>query len=328
MKYKNLSYRTWVVGLTFAVLFSIQTISAQGVSREECFPLQKLSPELRVKAEALLLKALDDAALYTFVGQLKPMSSGFLPFQATSALPSIEIAEAEAVVKELGAKPQDQLTGPEKGRLSTAKAAVERRDALARIDETRQILKHWRCGDEIFADVQHFTRLYDGKRFFDAFVMSKPRVRRMLSEKAAFFSRWGITANSHPLEILYAVDSDTSNAREGGYGYLFGYPDYAVRFFVAANEENQFSGQFVARDFISIPAYARETGSFVYAVPKGHKTTEIDDQLRKAADPILSAYKKRRAEYIGEGKKGVVELLRDWFCEPNKGCAPSNAKFN
>lgn len=325
MKLKIVFTYIWAIGI--ALVLAQQTVSAQGSSREECFPLQKLSPELRVKAEELLLKALDDSALYSFVGQIKPMSSGFAAVQMTVAFPRTEIADAEAAVKELSTKPQDQLTSAEKFRLSSAKIAVERRDALAKITEMREILKHWRCGDEIFADVQHFNRVYDGKRFLDAFVMSAPRLKQMLTDKATYFSRWGITPNSHPLEVLYTVDADETNAREGGYGYLFGYPDHAVRFFVTAGDEEKFSGQFIARDFISIPTFARETNSFVYAVPKGYTATAVDNDLRKKTEPILAAYKKRRAEYIGEGKKGVVEMLRDWFCTTS-GCAPSNAKFD
>lgn len=47
------------------------------VARQDCFPFERLSPVEREKAEALLLKALDSEALYTIIGNLKPMSSGF-----------------------------------------------------------------------------------------------------------------------------------------------------------------------------------------------------------------------------------------------------------
>jgi hypothetical protein len=304
-----------------------RTENAPGVSRAECFPLEKLSAEKRKAAEELLLKAMDDAALFTFVGGLKPMSSGFKSMQVRSRLPQIALADAENTVSGLEAKKAEDLTAQEKGQLTQAKQVVDRAKSLKNIDDTREMLAQWRCGDDFYAGVQHFTRLYDGVRHLDSFVVYKPRLREQITNKAAFFSRWGITVNSHPLDVLYAVDADETAARQGGYGYLFGYPDYAVKFFVLASEEEEFSGEFVARDFTSIPTFGRPTNSFVYAVPKGHVANDADRALKARAEPILAEYKKRRAEYIGEGKKGIVELIRDWFCDGAGKCTSSNAKY-
>ncbi len=320
---------------TRAILFAValavaafSSVNAQGVARSECFPFEKLSVEQRKSAEELLLKALDESALYTIVGGLKPMSSGFRSMQMQVSIPRVSVSEAEKIVAEFGSKKPEDLSSEEKARFGQAKNAVERSNVLAAIADTRSILAQWKCGDDLYADVQHFTRAYDGKRFLDAFVVSQPRLREMLKEKADYFSRWGITPNSHPLEVIYSIDADETGAREGAYGYLFGYPDHAVKFFVQSGDEEKFTGNFVARDFISIPTFSRETNGFVYAVPKGYAATDIDKDLRAKAEPILAAYKKRRAEYIGEGKKGVVELLRDWFCVPDGRCSASNAKFD
>lgn len=48
---------------------------AAGVSRAECFPIDRLPVDLRAKSEDMLLKALDAEALFTLAGGLKPMSS-------------------------------------------------------------------------------------------------------------------------------------------------------------------------------------------------------------------------------------------------------------
>lgn len=316
------SFGALLIALTF-----FTTVHAQSVSRGECFPFEKLSADQRKVADELLLKALDEEALYTIVGGLKPMSSGFRSIQIQTGLPRVTLIEAETAVRELGAKKPEELTADEKSRLSQAKQALERRDAIEKADQTRAILAQWRCGDDLFADVQHFAKQFDGKRFLDALVINRPKLRDLISEKSDFFSRWGITVNSHPLEVVYAVEAEQSSARFAGYGYLFGYPDHAVRFFVQAADEEVFTGKFVTRDFISIPTVARETNNFVYVVPKGHEQNEADKALQANAVPILAAYRKRRAEYIGDGKKGVVELLRDWFCDAKGKCSPSNAKF-
>jgi hypothetical protein len=106
-------------GLLFPIicLFALHSPAA-GVSRCECLPTERLPADLRAKSEALLLKALDSEALYTIIGGLKPMSSGFASF----------------------------------------KFSVEKPD-LAQIEETRRLLSVWRCGDMLYAYVQHFATM-------------------------------------------------------------------------------------------------------------------------------------------------------------------------
>lgn len=267
------------------------TIFAFG-QRSECFPFEKLSPEKRKSAEELLLKTLDSEALYTIIGDLKPMSSGFAGFQTEIRLPRDE------------------------------KKAEERRNTLAKISDTREILSHFKCGENIFADIHHFAKSFEGKRFSDAVIFNRSNLRAMLKNKSTFFERWAITENSHPLQILYAVDYDETGARFGGYGYLFGYPDYAIRFFVQAADEEDFSGKFVERDFFSNPTFSSPKNGFVYAVPKGQTETEVDKALKTKAMKIFEDYKIRREKYIGEGKKGVTEMIRDWLCNEKNNCSP------
>ncbi len=265
------------------------TIFAFG-QRSECFPFEKLSPEKRKAAEELLLKALDSEALYTMVSDLKPMSSGFTNFQTEIRIPRDE------------------------------KKAEERRNTLAKINDTREILRHFKCGENIFADIHHFAKSFEGKMFSDAVIFNRSNLSVMLKSKSAFFERWAITENSHPLQVLYAVDYDETGARFGGYGYLFGYPDYAIRFFVQSADEEDFSGKFVERDFFSNPTFSSPKNGFVYAVPKGQVDTEVDKTLKIQALKIFEDYKIRREKYIGEGKKGVTEMIRDWLCNGKKTC--------
>jgi hypothetical protein len=46
-----------------------------GVPRSQCFPADRLPPDLRTKSEEMLLRALGNEALYTLVRGLKPMST-------------------------------------------------------------------------------------------------------------------------------------------------------------------------------------------------------------------------------------------------------------
>jgi hypothetical protein len=190
--------------LLFRLLFPIICLFAlhsptPGASRCECFPTERLPADLRVKSEALLLKALDSEALYTIIGGLKPMSSGIASF----------------------------------------KFSVEKPD-LAQIEETRRLLSVWRCGNELFADVQHFAAIYDDEktrekfRFADAIVFNLPALDGKIGEYAEFFAPYGITPNAHPMEVLTTIEYSQPNIRWRGYGYLFGFPLYAVDFFVTA----------------------------------------------------------------------------------------------
>jgi hypothetical protein len=48
-----------------------------GVPRTECFPLERLDPKDKQTAEKLLWSLLDSEALYTVIGQLKPISMSY-----------------------------------------------------------------------------------------------------------------------------------------------------------------------------------------------------------------------------------------------------------
>lgn len=257
----------------------------QGVPRAECFPFERLTVDERAKAEALLLKALDSEALYTIVGNIKPMSSGF----------------------------------------GFIKFPIKQID-LEQLAERRRILATWRCGETLDADVQMFARTFNGERSFDSIVLNLPLVRRMVKEKQTFFRRWGITPNTTPSTIVMTIETDETSARNIGYGYLFGYPDYAVNFFGEAMDAEERTGVFVTRDFISIPTVEGER-RFVWAVPKNYVEADVDRAYRERAAHVLLTYKERRERFIGKGKAGAVALLRDWFCDARGFCSPEDARL-
>jgi hypothetical protein len=56
-------------------------------------------------------------------------------------------------------------------------------------------------------------------------------------------------------------------------------------------------------------------------VPKGHEEREEDRAIKSRAAIILAEYQKRRARYIGPGKKGIVKMLRDWLNDGRDRCS-------
>jgi hypothetical protein len=273
-----------------------QDTATRGVPKSECFPFERLPAALRPKAEELLLKALDSEALFTIVGGMKPMSSGFASYKINVKMPETKS-----------------------------------------LDEARQILTLFRCGDALFAEVLPFHRTQKTKdketnaeteiRYFEAVIFHRPTVETMVRTYADFFAPYGITPASDPFGIALIVEHDPTTARNRGLGYLYGYPKHAVDFFVASADEQGETKTIVPRDFINIPTFVSDSGRFVYAVPKGYKEAEVDNRVREKAARILAQYKKRRAAYIGEGKPGAAALLRDWFDDGKGNFSPANATF-
>ena len=97
--------------------------------------------------------------------------------------------------------------------------------------------------------------------------------------------------------VLSITENGHQYDRWRSYGYLFGYPDYAVDFFVEAGKSEDSTKQFVKRDFFAIPVYARETGYFTYAIPKGHQPGESDELIRDKARHTLAKYKVQRQKF-------------------------------
>lgn len=163
-----------------------------------------------------------------------------------------------------------------------------------------------------YADVQVFSNTYDGERSAHAFVVHRASLARMVERFEVFWCAWGITACTHPAEIVAVVDRMPKADRWRGYGYLFGYPTDAVEFFIEAGlaaEDGREVGPGKDRRFIQIPTYAAETGRFAYAVPLDHVPTADDEALASEATRVLAAYTKRK-ERMRDVRSMVTELRR------------------
>lgn len=299
--------------------------SAQPTQKSACFDAGTLSPALQARSEALLLDALDSEHLYTLATGLKPMSAGFFGAQVAMSAPDMAAEQAQRVLDDHADADLSRLDATARTDLETARAVQARIAALQEIEDVRTILATWRCGGQIHADLVHYANARGGERALHAVVFALPSVRRLMVHKAPFFSRWGFTASTSPVEIVNTIEYARDATRFAGYGYLFGYPDDAVHFFATAATSQDVTGTFVVRDFRAIPTFQRDTGQFTYAVARGADETAADGALKARAARILDAYKTRRAQYIGEGKPGAAALVRDWFCPSDDHCDPSAA---
>ncbi|MAC18092.1 MAG: hypothetical protein CMJ23_00140 [Phycisphaerae bacterium] len=182
---------------------------------------------------------------------------------------------------------------------------------LTDLREARRALAVLR-NDAWYADVQVFNREHDGERAAHGFVVHRRALARMIERHEAFWNPWGITSGTHPSEVVAVVDRMPRADRWRGYGYLFGYPDHAVDFFVEsglAAEDGREVGPGKDREFIQIPTQAADSGRFTYAVPPGHVPTITDRRLAQEAERILAAYAGRRPS-MQNVPTTVEELLR------------------
>lgn len=102
----------------------------------ECFPIERLPARLRKRAEEAVWKILDGEGLYTVVGGIKPMSSGWASLRVDVASPNpSEIADLERIVSVM--------------RCGTVRAHVQR---FSRVYEGKRYV------EAVIVDEPHFAR--------------------------------------------------------------------------------------------------------------------------------------------------------------------------
>ncbi|MBX3147944.1 MAG: hypothetical protein KF785_14360, partial [Gemmatimonadales bacterium] len=180
------------------------------------------------------------------------------------------------------------------------------------------------CG-EVGVLVQRYAMVYSGRDSTERRVAAslvlfhRAGVRRTIEAHADFFARLGLTPSADPDEVLAVVEHADRADRWRGYGYLFGYPDPAVDFFVEAGIQGDSLRTVVPRDFRRVETYhkwpAERDGpptqsTFVYAVPKGASDSPEDIALRDRAAPIYAEYLRRRPNRAGEFAKAMGRWVR------------------
>ena len=180
---------------------------------------------------------------------------------------------------------------PMSGGFVSLSFSVEKPDT-GKIEELRQILAALRCGESLRCDLLVFHAVNSGNRYAEAVVFSRPAVAMLTRTFESYFAPLGATPSTDPLELALTVEHLEGSPRNRGLGYLYGYPKSAVDFFVAGQEEYAQTKKITPRDFRQIPTFGRETGSFVYAVPKGAPETDEDRQLKSKSGTNSSGVQK------------------------------------
>lgn len=268
-----------------ALVASVLPGSAE--AQAHCFDFAALDARTKAVAESLLRSASDGEGLYTLAGGLKPVSSDLggvsitvAPDSDWVAVDSLQILRAAASALRCG-----QLEG----------YVLEYAATYTRRDSSRY-------------------------RMADTYIVHRGSLERDIARHRAFWDSLGVTSATASAEVIERVERASRAQRWRGYGYLFGYPDAAVDFFVAASEQQANGGEFVRREFRRIETYQKfapragepaTLASFVYAVPLGAAESDADRALRAAAAPIYEEYVTRRDRFLASEGAGIAALWQE-----------------
>jgi len=278
------------------VFFLSSLAEATPLSRLDCFPIEKLPVALQKTATEILQRSLDTEGLYTLVGDIKP-ASNFLEFHVDYSLP----------------KESSKRRAQEKQRASIKK-----------------ILPALRCGGDLETVILSFKNRHENSQHYGLVNVNVKELKKKVAEHADFFKSIGWNGkigegfSSH--EIVRLVENASHFDRYRGYGLIFGYPEYAVNFFVEAAKSQAQTGKLVAREFITVPVFERSGRLFVWVTPVGYQAGPIDEDILERARPILAAYRiKRRKVMRDDSRYTVMDLIRDFYATSDTEVDPHRA---
>ncbi len=247
--------------------------SAKMVTRKEFKKIQRIYGEL-----------LDNVGLYTILGDFKPASYMFLN----------SYTKYESITK----RNDKRVT----------KKTNELRSILEKMTNKELHFTLYNPQQAYTVKGEDTTRFW---RIPPVLVMNKSLVRKVIKEDKDFFNSISISENSNMDSIAKNVFIDRTcdyklNVR--AQGLLFGYPKYAIEFFV--NTDYQI-GAIKDRKPVKIPVYDKNS-SFIYVIPIQQQLSNEDSLLINNASKFLKKYKGIRKKYINFFKYKPYKLYTEW----------------
>lgn len=254
---------------------------------------ESLTAAERKKADSLLTLALNQEALYTLMARLKPVSSIGYSFRYFLAKDSIHHDGDKHIIN------------PDTDSVRTM---------ISDLTQWNRIIRALSFGDLRFVLIP-YKQTYKGERGMELLVCRQSMIDSLITVHQDFFGQWGFAPGVDPHTLMTTIEFESKYDRFRAYGYLFGYPEYAVDFFVDADKEYARTNQFVKRDFFHIPTVARPSGHFTYAMPKGHQPTAVDSAIYHKGVRVLNHYKKTRHTFTQKDTFSPVEYLRNFYAK-------------
>lgn len=206
-------------------------------------------------ADSLLSLAFQNEALYSLHGPLKPIST---------------VAQFSMLLDSITHLPSDSAD-------------------FYRFMQLQKVA-NWLSNERFDFVIIPFARLFNHQRTMQMVVANRTQLAEELLYRRDFWFYWGLVPESSPAVVITVMENAEKYRRFEGYGYLFGYPQYAVDFFVEAARSHDETGEFVSRSFFRMPVYSGQSGRFVYALPENAEPRMEDLEIRLKAERILNRF--------------------------------------
>ncbi len=281
--------------LFLALLLSLCALSC-GTWQKQCRPSNIPMTDTQLEwVDSLLQYGLDNEALYTLMGDIKPISS-----LKTYTFP---VANTDSSKRMEG----HTLTRAEHGKHLDRMAYIVRTMNMLRLPGLRFVMVPYRAP-------------YKEMRTLQITAVRTALMDSVLRAQESFYGQFGLVPGADPDMVLSVIEHMDDYERWRAYGYLFGYPDHAVDFFNQAAAVSKQEGKVSKRSFFRVPTFqGNERSNFVYAVPADYQITSTDSSYLHRARPILETYKKLRPRYIRpNGTVQAYKLLQDYYKQSNR----------
>lgn len=237
----------------------------------------QVSKDVLQLADSLAKETLEKEGLFTVLGGLKPISTvEHFQFSIDSITKNLLIPE-------------------------------EASHQIQMLHESLKLLSDEKIGFAIIP----FKGVNGDFRTFQLLVFNRVALQNTILSYTDFFLKRGVLSDVDPNALLLMYEFEEKMDRFRAYGYLFGYPAYAIDFFVKAALHEEETGEFVKRSFFQIPVASSETGRFVYAIPENQEPSAEDMELKRKAGELLETYKRVRDEHLTqENDYPFLELLK------------------
>ncbi|MDR1357710.1 MAG: hypothetical protein LBJ58_08590 [Tannerellaceae bacterium] len=239
--------------------------------------------------DSILQYGLDREALFTILGDVKPMSSVVTLYYPVANTDSA--LRTSAVVVD----------------------SLRRGRYLDELQSVQYLMNKLDFPDLRFIVVPYQEAEGD-RRVVQVSAVRISKLDSLLKKQEGFFGQFGLVPGADPSVVASVIENAGVYERYRGYGYLFGYPDQAVDFFVLASLELNTTGTFVERSFFNIPVHAAKGGYFVYANPAAYEPSVIDSAIYYKAADVLARYEDIRGKYLdADSALRAYKLLQDYF---------------
>lgn len=157
-----------------------------------------------------------------------------------------------------------------------------------------------------------FSRKDSNAVSFELYIVNNSLLENTINKHSLFYNQLGINKLANAETILAITEYESRYNRWRSYGYLFGYPDHAVDFFVAAGKVQDSSSEFVKRNFFQIPVHKSTLGYFTYALPLDYKPSMIDSTIYNKSIQVLKDYQYLRNKYLYKNN-ATIKLFKKLY---------------